>query len=603
MVQPRTNIEHLPKSSNVEAFAMEGFETEQTFRRDTMNKHEKTVFASRAPRRVMTRALLLGSWLAAGVLATAAMAWDHDEEREEGPVVKTADGPVRGFVRDGVSEFLGIPYAAPPVGALRWMPPQPVEPWWEPRKATKFGHTCPQVTELGSFAGPSSITEDCLYLNVFTTRLGGGGKGNAVLVWIHGGGNVDGESNDYDASKLATAGPNGTPTVVVTINYRLGIFGFFSNSIINAESHLWGNYGILDQQAALRWVQANIAAFGGDPNKVTLGGQSAGARDTTANLMSPFSKGLFQRAILQSYPEISWVTAAQMLPRGDNFAAAAGCSDAACLRSLSAARILQLQGTPNANGPYAQQVFPDGTIVPLQPGDAWKTGQFHHMPIMAGLVHDEGNFGLSIAEYFSGPPQVALTAAQYMANNPANVLAEYPLSNYGNDPQLAQDRVGTDPIACTTRRVAQLLAPQVPTYMYEFNYQNAPYYFPQMPNVSSPTGHFQPLAAHTIDIQFLFSGYHGGNLGVNLDQATGQPRELNSSETPLSDQMVALWTNFASTGNPNGSGNSPWPRFTNQSGAPAIVSENVPSLSTFTDPQFAAEHHCAFWDPILGYGT
>src|SRR5260221_11985890 len=169
MVQPRTNIERLPKSSNVEAFAMEGFETEQTFRRDTMNKHEKTVFASSAPRKAMTRALLLGSWLAAGVLSTAAMAWDQDEEREEGPVVKTADGPVRGFVRDGVSEFLGIPYAAPPVGALRWMPPQPVEPWSEPRKATKFGHTCSQVTELGAFAGPSSLTEDCLYLNVFTT--------------------------------------------------------------------------------------------------------------------------------------------------------------------------------------------------------------------------------------------------------------------------------------------------------------------------------------------------------------------------------------------------------------------------------------------------
>ncbi|MDB6091183.1 MAG: Carboxylesterase type [Gammaproteobacteria bacterium] len=558
---------------------------------------QNVVFVSRAPRNSIRRGLLLGSWLIAGVLSTSsAMAWD-DEQREEGPVIKTVEGPVRGISRNGVYEFLGIPYAAAPVGDLRWMPPQPVKPWDGALDATHYAHTCAQVTEFGAFAGPSSTSEDCLYLNIFTTGVRGTkGALKPVLVWIHGGGNIDGESNDYNGSKLATAGPNGTPTVVVTINYRLGIFGFFSNSFINAEGHLWGNYGILDQQAALRWVQANIAAFGGDPNKVTLGGQSAGARDTTANLISPFSKGLFQRAILESYPEISWVTAAQMLPRGDSFAAAAGCSDAGCLRSLSAARILQLQGTPNANGPYAQQVFPDGTIVPLQPGDAWRTGQFHHMPIMAGLVHDEENFGLSIAEYFSGPPQVALTAAQYMANTPANVLAEYPLSNYGNDPQLAQDRVGTDPIACTTRRVAQLLAPQVPTYMYEFNYQNAPYYFPQMPNVSSPTGHFQPLAAHTIDIQFLFSGYHGGNLGVNLDQTTGEPRELQGKEITLSEQLIAAWTNFAATGDPNGSGNSPWPTFTPDS--PVFFSENIP-LSTLTGAQFSVNHHCAFWDPIL----
>ena len=362
------------------------------------------------PRSVISKlVLLLGSGLVAGVLSSSVPAWEGDDD---GSVIWTDDGPVRGFERNGMHEFLGIPYAAPPVGDLRWMPPQPPRAWDRPLKATRFRNTCAQVTELGAFAGPSSTSEDCLYLNVFTSHLSRNQHElKPVLVWIHGGGNVDGESNDYDASKLATGGPDGVPTVVVTINYRLGIFGFFSNSIINAEGHLWGNYGILDQQAALRWVRANIAAFGGDPNKVTLGGQSAGARDTTANLLSPFSKGLFQRAILESYPEISWVTNAQMLPRGDAFAAAAGCSDASCLRNLSTARILQLQGTPNANGPYAQQVFPDGTIVPLQPGAAWKTGQFHHMPIMAGLVHDEGNFGLSISEYFSGPPQVALTAS------------------------------------------------------------------------------------------------------------------------------------------------------------------------------------------------
>jgi para-nitrobenzyl esterase len=547
------------------------------------------------PRSVISKlVLLLGSGLVAGVLSSSVPAWEGDDD---GSVVWTKDGPVRGFERNGVHEFLGIPYAAPPVGELRWMPPQPPRAWERPLKATHFRNTCAQVTELGAFAGPSSTAEDCLYLNVFTSHLSRNQHElKPVLVWIHGGGNVDGESNDYDASKLATGGPDGVPTVVVTINYRLGIFGFFSNSIINAEGHLWGNYGILDQQAALRWVRANIAAFGGDPNKVTLGGQSAGARDTTANLMSPFSKGLFHRAILESYPEISWVTNAQMLPRGDAFAAAAGCSDASCLRNLSTARILQLQGTPNANGPYAQQVFPDGTIVPLQPGEAWKTGQFHHMPIMAGLVHDEGNFGLSITEYFSGPPQVALTAEQYMAMNSPKVLAEYPLTSYDNNPQLAQDRVSTDPIACTTLRVGRLLAPQVPTYMYEFTYQNAPYYFPQMPNPASPTGHFQPLAAHTIDIQFLFTGYHGGNLGVNLDQTTGQPRELEGKELTLSDQLVAAWTNFAATGNPNDSGPTVWPRFT--PGAPVFLAEDIP-LSTLTADHFATNHHCAFWDTVL----
>jgi len=559
-----------------------------------MKQNQTDVFLSHWPAKAMTQALLFSSLVATGLLATSSAAAQEAGDRAEGPVVQTAEGPVRGFVRNGVNVFLGIPYAMPPVGDLRWQPPQPPEKH-ELLDATKYANTCAQVAELGAFAGPSSTSEDCLYLNVFKTGVG---EKKPVLVWIHGGGNVDGESNDYDASKLATGGPNGTPTVVVTINYRLGLFGFFSEPHLNAEGHPWGNYGILDQQAALRWVQANITAFGGNPGNITLGGQSAGARDTTANLLSPLSKGLFHRAILESYPETSWVTAAQMLTRGTNFSTAAGCSDAACLRSLSTRRILQLEGTPNATGPYSQQVFPDGTIVALQPGVAWSTGQFHHMPIMAGFVHDEGNFGASITEYFSGPPQVALTAAQYSAGNSPAVLAEYPLSNYGNDPQLAEDRVGTDPIACTTLRVAQLLGSQVPTYAYEFNYQNAPYYFPQMPNVSSPTGRFQPLAAHTIDIQFLFSGYHGGNLGLNLDQTTGQPRELNATETELSDQLVAAWTNFASTGNPNAQGSTLWPAFTTDS--PTFLSENIPS-SPYPAAQFYVDHKCDFWYPILGY--
>jgi len=223
---------------------------------------------------------------------------------------------------------------------------------------------------------------------------------------------------------------------------------------------------------------------------------------------------------------------------------------------------------------------------------------------MAGLVHDEGNFGLSITEYFSGPPQVAWTVAQYN-KKPANVQSAYPLGAYGNNPQLAQDRINTDPIACTTLRVAQLLAPQVPSYAYEFNYQNAPYYFPQMPNAASTTGYFQPLAAHTIDIQFLFTGYHGGNLGVNLSQdaispANNQPRELQGAEIGLSNQLVAAWTNFANTGNPNGTGAPVWPVFA--TGSQTFLSQNL-SSSSYSGAQFFTDHKCGFWNPILGYPT
>jgi para-nitrobenzyl esterase len=546
-----------------------------------------------------------------------------------GPTVSTGDGPVKGFVNSsGVNEFLGIPYAAPPVGALRWMPPAP------PAKhslldATQFANTCPQVTELGAFAGPSSTTEDCLYLNVFTPSLKGK---NAVLVWIHGGGNVDGESNDYDASKLATGGPLGTPTVVVTMNYRMGLFGFLSESHLNAEGHLWGNYGILDQQAVLRWVQANIAAFGGDPTRVAMGGQSAGASDTQANMVSPLAAGLFSRAIPESSPSADFLVASPVAPslssaqtallRGNAFAGVAGCSSSACLRGLSAARILQLQGTPNANAidptihqTYVAGDFVDGTIIPVQPEVAWTTGAYNKMPTLGGSVEEESNFGNSITEYFSGPPQAPLTAAQYTAavngtyvpplytsGAAAAVLAQYPA---GSNPDAAYARAFTDPGKCRVLHVVkeQSVTNTGGTYAYDFTYQHAPYYFPQMPNTASPTGYFQPQAAHTIDIQFLFQNWHGGQLGVNIGQdavspAINLPRDLQGSEVGLSDQLVAAWTNFTATGNPNGTGAPLWPVVTPSSGP--FLNENIPNSVT-TEAAYRSAYQCNFWDPLILY--
>ena len=593
-----------------------------------MTPQPKNVIASGTRRKSPRRGLLFCSLLAAGVVSAPALA-HQDRDRDNGPVVNTNEGPVRGFVENGVNKFLGIPYAAPPVGELRWQPPQPVARWGgRPLDATAFGNICAQTTTLGVFAGPASIDEDCLYLNVFTTRLGAGhdGRGgghdkrggkNPVLVWIHGGGNVDGVSNDYDGSKLATGGPGGSPTVVVTINYRLGLFGYLAHPALDAEGHLSDNYGILDIQGVLRWVQRNIDSFGGDPDNVTLGGQSAGASDTGANVISQLSEGLFHRAIFQSSPTSTYPPLSVGLTRGTNFAAAAGCpgtdaATAACLRALSAPQILQLQGTANANGPYVTGPMVDGTIIPLTPQMAWSTGRFNRMPIMGGNVQDEGNFGIGITEYFSGPPQVPLTAAGYVANvtrtysgmagpggTPpaypsgavAAVLAHYPLSNYAT-PQLAYDAVTTHPGACRALHVDQLWSQWVPVYAYEFNYQNAPYYFPPMPG-------FVPLAAHTIDIQFLFPGWHGGILGVNhTPQNTWTTGEISGREITLSDQLVAAWTNFARTGNPNGSGNSPWPIFTASSAN--FLSENIP-LSTFTGAQFSANHQCDFWNTLLVY--
>lgn len=535
-------------------------------------------------------------WLAAvASIALPAVAQEGSGHSEDGPVVNTAEGPVRGYTKNGVDIFLGIPYAAPPVGNLRWKPPQPVRRWTEPLNATHYGKTCPQIYELGVFAAPTSTSEDCLYLNVFTT--GESHSKKPVIVWIHGGGNFDGESNDYDGSKLATGGSIGTPTVVVTLNYRLNMFGFFSHPAINAEGHPWGNYGILDQQSVLSWVQRNIAAFGGDPTRVALGGQSAGAQDTAANVLSPLANGLFNRAIVQSTPGFTTFAtlAAAAAADGINFAAGAGCpgtdaATAACLRKLSAARILQLSATSVANAPFVPGLIVDGSVIPIPPAQAWATGQFNKMPMMGGAVKDEWTFFSGINEWFSGPPQAPITADQYPTAVGPVVAAEYPVSAYGGDPMLAYDRAFTDQFKCNELHIVQLWAVQVPTYAYDFVYQNAPYYFQKMPG-------YQPLAAHTIDIQFLFPGWHGGILGVNIDQATGAQRDLNAGETNLSDQLVAAWTNFAATGNPNGSGDSPWPVFTTSSQKYFV--EDL-SLSTESVSEFRSAYKCDFWDPRLG---
>ncbi len=411
-----------------------------------------------------------------------------------GPVVQTASGRVQGFINSGVAEFLGLPYAAPPLGKLRWAPPEAPASWTGTRQATGYGNTCAQITTFGVFAGPANNQEDCLFANVFTPDLSNTAK-LPVIVWIHGGGNLDGESNDYNGGKMASQGK----TVVVTFNYRLNLMGFMAIPSLDAEGHNFGNYGLLDQQMLLKWVRQNIARFGGDPGNVTLGGQSAGAEDTGFAMLSPAAAGYFQHGICESFcptGNLPTLSAAEKI--GEEFATAAGCGNktgqaqALCLRNLPASVVESLAGTASAASAYVTGPMLDGTVLPVQPGTAWANGQFTHVPLMNGNVEDEENFTLAITEYFAHP-RVPATAAQYTstianiyasppypAGTAEKVLQLYPVADYPSV-QIAWDRAGTDPGICGQMALNRTLAPQIPVYAYLFEDQTPPFYFPKCP--------------------------------------------------------------------------------------------------------------------------
>jgi len=539
--------------------------------------------------------------LAALCAATPVVAAAQTAGRTPSAIVETREGPLQGFVSNGVTQFLGVPYAEPPVDGLRWQPPKDKAPWTTTRAATEFAPICALTTTLGVFSGPPNDNEDCLYLNVFTPDLNPPAK-LPVVVWIHGGGNVDGETRDYDGSKLASAGN----TVVVTMAYRLNLMGFLAHPALDSEGHPFGNYGILDQQSVLRWVERNIVKFGGDKDNVTVGGQSAGAVDTGIQILSPLAAGLFHRGICQSFCQAFTLPTKEAAEAvGVAFAEAAGCGSGAgpevarCLRGLPAAKVEELAGTASATSKFISgRGLVDGQIIPDQPLKLFAAGRFNKMPLMNGNTTDETNFSLAITEYFTssdGTGRTPPTADQYLSyvnttfvppaypeGTAAKVLAVYPLSAF-TSPQLAWDRVGSDSGICNQRRLDRILAPQIPVYSYEFADKTAPFFFPPLPD-------FEPLSYHTADIQYVFPLWHGGPLGKTV--------ALNPEQHKLSDALVTAWTNFARTGNPNGSGNAPWPRYTAAADAPAWRIEDVPASSTLTDSQYSALRHCDFWDSV-----
>jgi para-nitrobenzyl esterase len=539
---------------------------------------------------VLTGALLAASGVAAsGAAASASARPAGHRATGGGPVVATADGAVRGTSSGPTREFLGIPYAAPPVGSLRWRPPQPAARWHGVRDATQFAPHCAQPT---SPFGVASTSEDCLYLNVFGPAGGqAGARRLPVMVWIHGGALVVGESNDYNPAALVRHG-----VIVVTINYRLGALGFLAHpALAGRPGGASGNYGLMDQQAALRWVQRNIGQFGGNPRNVTIFGESAGGLSVLAQLASPGARGLFSRAIAESGTyNLTQTPLATAQAAGETFATKIGCASqtAACLRGVPVTTILDNE----TQAGYTPDV--DGRVLTQTLKSAFASGQFNRVPVISGTNHDEWRLFVAESE-LAGDPVTAANYEDMIASTlgvPAAVAtaiaAQYPLSAYPS-PAVALGAVGTDAIfACPALTADQSLSQYVPTFAYEFNDENAPEV--SLPPVSFPYG-----AAHATELPYLF----------DLDAPF--PAVLSPAQQQLAAAMKGYWTTFAQRGAPSSlaarsmaarsmaarsmaarSMAAPsWPRF--DSVSQQMLSLNTPQPAVETD--FAAQHHCGFW--------
>ena len=529
-----------------------------------------------------SRALLLGAAAAcATALAPAPAA-------TASPVAFTTEGPVAGQVVSGMREFLGIRYAAAPTGDFRWKPPRRPGFHIQTFQATQFGNHCPQPA---SPFGLASATEDCLFLNVYAPDkidiL------RPVMFWIHGGALVVGESDDYDPSRLVAQG-----VIVVTINYRLGALGFLAHPALTAESpgqNTSGDYGIEDQQFALDWVHRNIIFFGGNPENITVFGESAGGLSTFSNLVSPLTKGKFQRAIVESGAyRLTLPSLATAEAQGVTYATAEGCpgtnaATAACLRALTVAQVLAKE---NAAG-YVPNT--DGVVLPNSIATALKNGQFNRVPVMNGSNHDEWRLFVALNNVIpiilggGGPAQIAAainptTFPNLIAGTlgipvalTAPIVALYPPGATTLSTELALGALGTDAIfACPAHFADELTSQFVPTFAYEFNDENAPQNF--LPFVGFPYG-----AAHASEIQYLFGVRNGAGVPVV---------PLNADQQKLSAQMVKYWTEFAEGGNPNEAGSPNWPKFVTANDDMQSLTPPTPS----TEFNFTTVHNCAFWD-------
>lgn len=460
--------------------------------------------------------------------------------------LEIGSGKISGVVVDeeaGVRVYRGIPFAAPPVGDLRWRPPQPAEPWDGVRACEAYGPACPQLNTLAIYGLELPETsEDCLYLNVWTAAEGPEDK-LPVMFWIHGGGNSAGWGHQpsYDGTAFTKKG-----IVLVTINYRLGPYGFFSHPLLSEESghDASGNYGILDQIAALEWVRDNIAAFGGDPGMVTIFGESAGGMDVVALSVSPLSKGLYHRAIIESGSMIWFMNhlrdstplSESAESRGEAYAKALlgeGTVDLAALRKVPAEDLLA-KVSEFSGGPVV-----DGWVIPDYPAIIYRQGLQHDVPLLGGTNADEGTI-FSLRATYTTKEERLETMRERFGEDADEILALYPAETAeelrASSAEFMGDTVFIAPTRATVRGMSTVSSK---AYLYHFT------------------------RAQSEGRLASFGAFHGSEIPYVFNSARPapgtEPATLSETDVRLAEAMNTYWAQFAKTGDPNGNGLPEWP--------------------------------------------
>ena len=539
----------------------------------------------------MKRVSRSGRWFATGAAVALAMAavvpvsaalagGTSPEEKSEDfagqyPVVSTDKGDVRGEARSMVTSFKGIPFAAPPVDDLRWKAPAEAEAWTDVLDATEFGGSCTQGTGWDPGYEEPTLNEDCLYLNVY--RPSNDSADLPVFVWNHGGGNVAGAGRDTNPDRFVTR----SDVVFVTINYRVGAMGWLDTSELEADNPdgSAGNFGLLDQQAALRWVEANIGAFGGDADNVTLAGQSAGASNTCAQLASPGAEGLIDRAILQSggcsarAPEVAQESGAQ-------FATALECTDSAtqveCLRGKTPEEVLAAQTEFRQSGPVA-----GNEVLPIDPLQLLKDGTLTDVPVIVGGTSDESQQSVFGSYDYLGNPLTEETLAGLIETNypdaAADVAAAYPVANYVS-PSVTWGDIQSDQRACRDQTLRDRLAGNTETYAYEFAEQDGPPF----------------TSIWRLGVDYPFGATHVNDLGYLWDYL-GTSLPFSTDQLSLSNQMISYWSSFATTGAPEVEYAPQWP--IHEDGG-ELLQFAAPSAEVVSHETIDTEHGCALWDEV-----